>query len=114
MNIGPAMAGFLGLGRITLGALFGGVFGGADGNRRSARCSVSKTNLKVLVKRQEPKIRDEGLRWFSLSSGVRCSSCLNQTSRSRARHHDKFSIGRDRTDWAASAGIHPTRIAKIL
>ena len=37
--IDPARAGFLEPGRITLGAHFGGV----DGDRRSARCSLLKT-----------------------------------------------------------------------
>ena len=43
MNIVPAIAGFLGPGRITLGAHFGGV----DGDRRPARCSLLKTKSKV-------------------------------------------------------------------
>ena len=40
--IEPARAGFLGPGRITLGAHFGGV----NEDRRSARCSLLKTKLE--------------------------------------------------------------------
>ena len=52
MNIGPAMAGFLGPGRITFGPQFGGVFGGVGGFRWSARCSAGK------ITHQTPRARD--------------------------------------------------------